>query len=313
MPGKIPTMKRKTKDTAAPPAYPEIYRGQFDVDIPTFTPVFRTCVEVTRLRPVLSGTLTAGSMWVLLYVFHPIRFRLRPTFDGDKTILSWRSCQAGSALLIPPDLHYQVDTRGGGQASHHTWLHVDGLHAAPVFSLTGNGPVTFFKDPHGVLGHEMTRAVDDVTKIAPASFWTMQVHGKHILDMLATAKSTDQAGVYMLEADSVGRRPDPVVARVLNEFESHIGQRLRLRDLSKRLHMSASTISHRFQAATGEAPMQTLLRMRIFRAKGLLLKGLLLTDIADQLGFYDDVHFAVTFKKQEGITPSQFARYRAAS
>jgi len=88
---------------------------------------------------------------------------------------------------------------------------------------------------------------------------------------------------------------------------------VRLADLARALHLSPSSLSHRYRTAAGESPMQSLKRLRILRAKVLLLKGHSLADVAEQLGFYDQVHLSVTFKKSEGVSPRAFLNGQAGA
>lgn len=285
----------------------DVHRGQTHVDIPNFTPVFRTLSEVRQLRRVLSGTMATGTGWTFLYVFTPIRLRLRPLFHERGSLFRWTDHPAGTGILLPPNCHYQVDTRIAPGESHHAWFIAESLHAAAVFPLT-RGPSRFtrFLDHDGLLGKSMLEAVDATEDSKPTPFWTMQIHGRHILDILETAAPTEEPGVYRITSKSVRKRQDPIVARVLTFFEGNLGRRVRLRDIAAHLHASVSTVSHRFRAATGEAPMQALLRMRLFRAKSLLIGGLRISDAAAESGFYDDAHFAATFRRMEGMSPSQF-------
>ena len=72
------------------------------------------------------------------------------------------------------------------------------------------------------------------------------------------------------------------------------------------MNVSISTISHRYHAETGETPMTRLMRLRIDRAKMLLLGGQKLAAIASATGFYDAAHLAATFKRVEGLSPHAY-------
>ncbi|MBM4143827.1 MAG: helix-turn-helix domain-containing protein [Lentisphaerae bacterium] len=66
-------------------------------------------------------------------------------------------------------------------------------------------------------------------------------------------------------------------------------------DLAKHMNVSISTLSHRYHAETGETPMTRLLRLRVDRARMLLLSGRKFAAIAEATGFYDVAHLSATF------------------
>jgi len=156
---------------------PDVHRGMLDVEVPDFTPLIRSAVEVTGLRPVLSGPMTADAKWLLLYLFTPIRWRLHPVFRGGPG--PWTTHPAGTALLVAPHIRYEIDTRPGGANSHHAWMHIEGLQSTPLYPLTNpNGPVTLFSDPSGALGRRMQEMIAAADAARPRPFWTLQVQGK---------------------------------------------------------------------------------------------------------------------------------------
>jgi len=74
------------------------------------------------------------------------------------------------------------------------------------------------------------------------------------------------------------------------------------------LHVSISSLSHRYKQEKGVSPITRLLSLRINYSKALLLKGYPLKAIAVQLGFTDAFHFSKTFKIMEGIPPREFLK-----
>jgi AraC-like DNA-binding protein len=51
------------------------------------------------------------------------------------------------------------------------------------------------------------------------------------------------------------------------------------------------------------------LQLRIAHAKRFLRQGRLVSETACLVGFFDQSHFVHSFKRSEGVTPSQYLRF----
>jgi AraC-like DNA-binding protein len=72
--------------------------------------------------------------------------------------------------------------------------------------------------------------------------------------------------------------------------------------------VSESTLNHKFKAETGVSPITRLNELRIDYAKGLLLKGKVLKNIAAEAGFYDQYYFSKMFKQITGTSPGKYKK-----
>lgn len=106
---------------------------------------------------------------------------------------------------------------------------------------------------------------------------------------------------------------DDVVAGIKRQFENEYHKRFSLAMLAKEHNLSISSLSHRFQAATGVSVMEYLQSCRMAKAKRMLAE----TDhsiggIVEKCGFSDNSNFSRTFKKLNGLSPSAFRKkYKA--
>ena len=102
-----------------------------------------------------------------------------------------------------------------------------------------------------------------------------------------------------------GRR----LARVLQLIDTHLDRDLTLDELAREACLSPFHFARAFKAATGESPHRYLLQRRLDRAKALLGAGnLTMTEVALACGFASAAHFATSFKRANGVTPSVFRR-----
>lgn len=80
-------------------------------------------------------------------------------------------------------------------------------------------------------------------------------------------------------------------------------------DLSKVFHISPSHLARIFRNTSGMTISKRLMQLRIDRAKQLLLESSLpISEISLQVGYTNFSHFTNIFRKETGVTPSDFRR-----
>ena len=120
------------------------------------------------------------------------------------------------------------------------------------------------------------------------------------------------------DADQQGKLWNPVVLEdalenritydIKDYLNEHLDERITLETLSERFHYSRSYLTARFRGSTGMSIMEYLSRLRIKRAKQLLLEGdMTVAQIADRLGYSSMQYFSQCFKQATGCCPSEYA------
>ncbi|MBA5764104.1 AraC family transcriptional regulator [Vibrio sp. 404] len=93
---------------------------------------------------------------------------------------------------------------------------------------------------------------------------------------------------------------------ILKEFIwQNIDQPIRLEQLSALCELTPTQFQRHFKAKLGISPYAWLSRLRLEKAMKLLRDGHSATQVAHQVGFYDQAHFSKAFKTSFGITPKQ--------
>jgi len=115
---------------------------------------------------------------------------------------------------------------------------------------------------------------------------------------------------YILPADltpmQIGWR-EQLVGIITAYIDENNDQRLLLEKVSEHFGLSANYLNSLFKAAAGKTMTAYMRDRRICAAKERLCRSAdSIKEIASQLGFYDQYHFSKTFKKQEGVSPSEF-------
>jgi AraC-like DNA-binding protein len=82
-----------------------------------------------------------------------------------------------------------------------------------------------------------------------------------------------------------------------------------LEEMASKVGMGTTVFNEKVKNFSGFTPINYLINIRISEAMKMLKQpGKSVTDIALEIGFYSSQHFATTFKKLTGYTPSQFKK-----
>jgi transcriptional regulator GlxA family with amidase domain len=102
---------------------------------------------------------------------------------------------------------------------------------------------------------------------------------------------------------------DQQVLAVQHKLEKQYPKRLTLETMAEWVHVSPRTLQRRFQAATGESPVRYLQKLRLSKAQEKLESSLLsLEAITAAVGYEDATSFRKLFRRQFGLSPSQYRR-----
>lgn len=99
------------------------------------------------------------------------------------------------------------------------------------------------------------------------------------------------------------------VKRCLDLIEERLGSRLTLDLLARELCVSPSHLGKLFRSETGSGLSSHIRKRRLEQARYLIRTGrYTITQAADQAGFCSVTYFSTEFKKQYGLTPSDYSR-----
>jgi len=96
------------------------------------------------------------------------------------------------------------------------------------------------------------------------------------------------------------------IARVLKEVHAESARQFTVQSMSRQAGMSIAAFHHNFKLVAGSSPLQYLKRIRLDRAKRLMMHdGYNVSGAARAVGYESASQFSREFKRQFGVTPME--------
>ena len=149
---------------------------------------------------------------------------------------------------------------------------------------------------------DIVDAPEDILK----SFKTAR-HIRHIL-----VERTDEKPMILGTREMGEVSDDPGTSKVISDAKLYMSEHftdpnLMLQDVAKSVNMSNSRFSTVFSQQNGQTFTEYLISLRLGKAKEMLrTTGVKSTHIARECGYNDSHYFSYIFKKNVGITPSEY-------
>lgn len=100
-----------------------------------------------------------------------------------------------------------------------------------------------------------------------------------------------------------------IIGEITQYIEENLEKDLSLHGIAQQFHFNPSYLSSLFKRQTNRGLKEYMIQRRMERAKGLLTgSNLKIQQIAARCGYEDDSYFVQLFKRQTGLSPSQYRR-----
>ncbi len=177
------------------------------------------------------------------------------------------------------------------------WLHFDGPNARGYYNaVTEGGPVVTLKNSCR-FEKNLRRIYTQFRENIPVREAMLNNYIVNLLTELLVGRELASSG-----APSAGIIEDSVA--YINE---HLSRELSLEDLAAQASLSPFYFSRLFKRETGFSPHKYILATRINNARFLLRStGDSVKSICFTVGFTSESSFCTAFKKETGLTPSQY-------
>lgn len=203
--------------------------------------------------------------------------------------------QEGQVVILDCYAPHAYWTEEGWEAE---WLHFDGPCARGYFDAVtgGDSPVLSLKNGYR-FEKNLRKIYTQFRDAAPVREAMLNNYIVNLLTELLVGREGTTSG-----AQSAGIIEDSVAY-----INDHLAQELSLEDLAAQAALSPFYFSRLFKRETGFSPHRYILTARISNAKFLLQStGDSVKRICFTVGFTSESSFCTAFKKETGLTPSEY-------
>lgn len=100
-----------------------------------------------------------------------------------------------------------------------------------------------------------------------------------------------------------------MIDKIMEFVQENYVYNLRVKDLADYIHVSESYLSRIFSSRVGIPPMKYINSVRIENAKHALKTNLSIEEISSMIGFDEPKYFSTVFKRETGMSPSEFRKH----
>jgi AraC-like DNA-binding protein len=144
---------------------------------------------------------------------------------------------------------------------------------------------------------------DIVRKDAEKGFSMIQSKFFEILSLLEKFKPAED-GIFRFTSDD----KNLLYPKVDQYLKAHLGENIQLQDIARQLHVSQSSLSHRYRLETQKSIIKRYMELRLNLAREMLYEEETLEVIAERTGFCNAFNLSNAFKKYYKISPREFKK-----
>lgn len=111
----------------------------------------------------------------------------------------------------------------------------------------------------------------------------------------------------------MGRDRADIFQNAIIFIKANLYEKISCQDIADYCYVSISGLQKDFQRFAGCGAKAFYLRMKLEEGKRLLIQGKSVSAIAKKMHFSSTPHFSMAFKKQFGISPSQYKKLSGGS
>ena len=213
----------------------------------------------------------------------------------------------GQIAVLPPHTGHQYESAQNEWKVH--FLGFDGNSCQKLLTDLGLAQPGVYHLSHG----EKASQVFLLHLKEIESVINSQIHLKYrVLSKELYSTLLDLASGSSLERTALWNDPDGLMSDVIEYLEKHCSEDISLMQIGEEFHLTPEYLCARFKNSTGETVGQYLKRVRIGRARILLMErpDLNLSRIGELCGYHSPSYFGKVFREMTGLTPQNFRTVR---
>lgn len=227
-----------------------------------------------------------------------VRFRIGAMKEGE-----WITRRANSFRLYAPGVLKWEDFTRATFPRKSLFILFDADNVDLFARLVGDRGFACFRDDSGKLRRLMLDIVEIGDRRKDVGQWEALAKLCEIVDLFLDVEFLEDGGFVISD-----RAESEFARRAKEIINVNLAAQLSIAQLAEALHVSPSTLSHRFVQETGMSPIAYRSHLRIEQAKRMLKLGDPVKHVAEQLGYCDVFHFSKSFKRHAAVTPKEFAK-----
>jgi len=264
-------------------------------------------IQLFTHRSVIEPILVPAVVEPLLVLVLAGAARVEERMPGGE----WEAIEvsAGDFFLTSSEEPYEMrwQTHGGDTFEvMHLYLGLPLIEQASRELLGEHAGAVRFRDISGARDARVTFVMQQlrtelVAERSPSALFVRSLAQALAVHLLRSYLSENQPGrrVNALQAYKLRKVTDAMSADLSAEFS--------LAKLARLAELSEYHFSRLFKRATGLSPSQYFIRLRMVRARHLLLETRLsVIDVGLEVGYSSPSHFSQVFRREVGVTPSEF-------
>jgi AraC family transcriptional regulator len=263
-------------------------------------------IELFTHRSVIEPILVPAVVEPLLVLVLAGAARVEERVLGGE----WEAAEvsAGEFFLTSSDEPYEMrwQTHGGDTFEvMHLYLGLPLIEQASR-ELLGDVGAIYFRDVSGARDPRVAFMMEQlrtewVEERSPSAVFSRS---------LAQALAVHLVRCYIADVHR-GRQVNALQAyklrKVTDAMNAHLSDQFSLATFAGLAELSEYHFSRMFKRATGLSPSQYFIRLRMLRARHLLLQTrLTIIDVGLEVGYSSPSHFSQVFRREVGVTPSEF-------
>lgn len=198
-----------------------------------------------------------------------------------------------SGFIMPPDIPHKYDVKG--EEWKLDWLVFDGLCLEDILT---SYKINEFKIYNNIDLYKNKASIMEIVKI---------YHSRKN-QFINDASLHTYSVLNQIYVDAKYKKRESKFDKILNYINNNYHNFMSLKNLAEEIDVTTNHLCRLFKKEINQRPFEYIIKVRIHNAKFLLIenKEEKISEIARKCGFENDNYFREVFKRETGVSPSEY-------